>query len=190
MNAESGGWYLHNQQRKGKGLQPEALDKDSPEHIQILTDYAKQHAAKFVHDVVCQRCAFASRDARRFGLPVDEVTFRQVRQRHVQRFVYCVPNSSGQRLDVFCCPVNARSGARICQEHHACHWRHQCSRRCHVLQRSVQVRACTPAFPHHLTSNYQVFHEVRQHYAATSSLKVPLVFSCYGRRRGGAVCAQ
>jgi hypothetical protein len=47
MNAESGGWFLHNQERKGKGLQPEALDKDSPVHIQIITDYAQQHAAKF-----------------------------------------------------------------------------------------------------------------------------------------------
>ena len=47
MNAEQGGWFLHNLERKGKGLQPELLDKDSPVHIQILTDYAQQHAAKF-----------------------------------------------------------------------------------------------------------------------------------------------
>jgi hypothetical protein len=47
MNAESGGWYRHNQERKREGLQPEALDKDSPVHIQIITDYAQQHAAKF-----------------------------------------------------------------------------------------------------------------------------------------------
>ena len=47
MNAEQGGWFLHNLERKGKGLQPEALDKDSPVHIQIITDYAQQHAAKF-----------------------------------------------------------------------------------------------------------------------------------------------
>jgi hypothetical protein len=47
MDAEQGGWFLHNLERKGKGLQPEALDTDSPVHIRILTDYAKQHAAKF-----------------------------------------------------------------------------------------------------------------------------------------------
>jgi hypothetical protein len=48
MNAEQGGWFLHNQERKCKGLQEEQLDKDSLAHIQILTDYAQQHAAKFV----------------------------------------------------------------------------------------------------------------------------------------------
>ena len=57
MNEEAGGWHLHNAEREAKGLAAEALDKDRPDHIQILTDYAKQHAAKFVDDVVCQRAA-------------------------------------------------------------------------------------------------------------------------------------
>jgi hypothetical protein len=48
MNEEGfGGWFEHNEERKRKGLQKEELDKDSPAHIQIITDYAQQHAAKF-----------------------------------------------------------------------------------------------------------------------------------------------
>lgn len=42
-----GGWWQHNELRKSKGLSPEALDKDNPDHIQIITDYAQKHAERF-----------------------------------------------------------------------------------------------------------------------------------------------
>jgi len=44
--AVKGGWWQHNQQRKTQGLSMEALDKDSPEHIQIITNYAQAHAKR------------------------------------------------------------------------------------------------------------------------------------------------
>ena len=59
-----GGWYQHNAERKAKGLAAEALDKDSPDHIQILVNYAKQHAAKFVDAFVRQRAAHSPHEMR------------------------------------------------------------------------------------------------------------------------------
>jgi hypothetical protein len=44
--AANGGWWQHNQQRETQGLPREALDKDSPEHIQIITNYAQAHAQR------------------------------------------------------------------------------------------------------------------------------------------------
>lgn len=41
-----GGWWQHNELRKSQGLSPEALDKDNPDHIQIITDYAQKHAER------------------------------------------------------------------------------------------------------------------------------------------------
>ncbi len=63
----NGGWYQHNAERKAKGLAAETLDKDSPDHIQILTKYAQQRAAKFVDAFVCQ-CAAHSPHVMRAGL--------------------------------------------------------------------------------------------------------------------------
>lgn len=61
---KGGGWYQHNAERKAKGLAAETLDKDSPDHIQILTNYAKQHAAKFVDAFVRQRAAHSPHEMR------------------------------------------------------------------------------------------------------------------------------
>lgn len=61
---KGGGWYQHNAERKAKGLAAEKLDKDSPDHIQILVNYAKQHAAKFVDAFVRQRAAHSPHEMR------------------------------------------------------------------------------------------------------------------------------
>ncbi len=57
-----GGWGKRNAERVSKGLKAEVLDKDSPEHIQIVTDMAQQHAAKCVTHPDSSRSRLNPRD--------------------------------------------------------------------------------------------------------------------------------
>jgi hypothetical protein len=72
--AAQGGWWQHNELRKAQGLPEEALDKDNPAHIQIVTDYARQHADRYLfargyRDHIIVVCRFS----------LSGVSFRQVR---------------------------------------------------------------------------------------------------------------
>ena len=67
----NGGWYQHNAERKAKGLAAETLDKDSPDHIQILMSRSSSEIN--ILNLVLQQLELAVKKALMPPEPRDEV---------------------------------------------------------------------------------------------------------------------